>query len=110
MKAKRRRDVNEDLADDIVDELQFAIDACARAAEDELRHDHDDDKLQLLPDLVEVLKVAILMHACILCARACAGKRMHACTVGPRVNFCSVNAGCRTQRRLKILEGPRVRT
>jgi hypothetical protein len=41
-----------------VDELQAAIDTCARAAEAELRrHDDGGEKLQLLPDLVEVLKV-----------------------------------------------------
>ncbi len=48
----------EDPADEVVDELQAAIDTCARAAEAELRrHDDGGEKLQLLPDLVEVLKV-----------------------------------------------------
>lgn len=60
MRTKRKRwnRCAEDQVDEVVDELQAAIDTCARAAEAELRrHDDGGEKLQLLPDLVEALKV-----------------------------------------------------
>ena len=57
---KRKRDAAGDAADEVAHELQAAIDTCARGAEAELRQQADGgDKLSLLPDLVEALKVDI---------------------------------------------------
>ena len=57
MSMKRRRPT-EAPTDEIVDELQAAVDTCACAAETELRqHADGDEMLQLLPDLVEIFKV-----------------------------------------------------
>lgn len=48
----------EDTEEEAIDELQAAIDTCSCVAEAELRRHHDGgEKLQLLPDLVEALKV-----------------------------------------------------
>jgi hypothetical protein len=55
--SKRKSWTREDPADEVIKELNTAIDMCARAAEAELRQRQDGaDMLQMLPELVELLK------------------------------------------------------
>jgi hypothetical protein len=59
-----KRGAEGDAAGEVVDALHAAIDTCARAAEAELRrHDDGGEKLPLLPELVELLKVGACIRA-----------------------------------------------